>query len=666
MPRLRFPSVARKLQNEVPDADLLERYVQQNSDDAFGQLVARYSRLVWGQCRNSLANDADADDAFQAAFLTLARSAKTLKPDIPLGPWLHGVAFRVCKNARRAMARRTKRERASAQPESNRPIADSAWEVAFAAVAEEVQKLPDAQRVAFVLCCIEGRATTEAAESLGQKLGTFSARLTRAKQTLLSRLAKRGISASVLALGGVTGSVSIAPAALIARTLAWLPSGVVVPSSIQVLTYGVTGMMLLRFKVLAAGVLVATGLGLSVGGGWSGTVVAQAPSDLAPGAATKSKKAAEKAELNLENLKEQLAQFKKQQSEEIAKLRKRFDNTTVVEDYEELKDLNATPKLKPLANFEYEPVPSSHEEFESKLAAREKAGWAFVGEVTFRASEKLVPTLVFRKKSGADARVLQGGIGSIEFYPKGYTTQVSPLLNSKQVYPVVPAIPGSPAGVAPVAPVPPVPPVAGFPTPKFAPSGSGIVNEKDAAKVAEAVLQANIDALEKELRALKANPGSPRFFAPVAPVPPASFAPVAPVAPVAGVPTPPVAPVKPKASSGSVNELLPKLDAELQANIAALEKDLKALKALKPNANWFKETSPEAELESREFTKKEFGNWDPADLAEVLGNLIAADVKAKKYKNAKVEITVQNGSILFKGSPEATASIVGWVKKLKQ
>ena len=581
MPRLRFPSVARRLQNEVPDADLLERYVHQNSDDAFGQLVARYSRLVWGQCRNSLANDADADDAFQAAFLTLARSAKTLKPDIPLGPWLHGVAFRVCKNARRAMARRSKRERASARPESNRPVADSAWEIAFAAVAEEVQKLPAAQRVAFVLCCIEGRATTDAAESLGQKLGTFSARLTRAKQTLLGRLAKRGIGASVLALGGVTGSVSVAPAALIARTLAWLPSGVAVPSSIQVLTYGVTGMMLLRFKVLAAGVLVATGLGLSVGGGWSGTVVAQVPGDAAPGAtapgaATKSKKAAEKAELNLESLKEQLTQFKKQQAETIAELRKRlaldltveagdFDLTVEAGNLDLGEDLAVAPKVK-APKFEYEPVPSSHEEFETKLGVREKAGWAFVGEVTFRAGEKMVPTLVFRKKSAADVRV---------FGP----TSMSWAKDGKGFNPVMPVVPFPPAGFAPLAPV-------------------------------------------------------------------------APLAPGSALPTPPAAPAKPKVFSGSV-ELLPKLDAELQAKIAALEKELKVLKASKV-------------LEPRTFTQKDYGNWVTAELTDVLGVLIGREVTAGKYKTDQCVFNLGTDGFTFLGSAQATDSVAEWVKKLKK
>src|SRR5262249_51214664 len=147
MQRTLLPVVNRLLA-EISDQNLLERYIRHDDQDAFAQLVTRYNRLVWGQCRNLLANDADAEDAFQATFLTLARSAKSLRAGAPLGPWLHGVAFRVCMNARRAISRRAKRERASARPDAQQPVADSSWEKAFAAVAEEVQSLPEAQRVA--------------------------------------------------------------------------------------------------------------------------------------------------------------------------------------------------------------------------------------------------------------------------------------------------------------------------------------------------------------------------------------------------------------------------------------------------------------------------------------------------------------------------------------
>lgn len=191
MQRTPWPVVSRLLA-EVPDRDLLERYVRHDDQGAFTQLVMRYNRLVWGQCRNMLANDADAEDAFQASFLTLARAAKKFNTEARLGPWLHGMAYRVCMNARRAIGRRAKREKAAARPDAQQPVADSSWEKAFAVVAEEVQKLPNALRVAFVLCYFEGRSVADAAADLGLKRGMFTARLTRAKQALLERLARRG------------------------------------------------------------------------------------------------------------------------------------------------------------------------------------------------------------------------------------------------------------------------------------------------------------------------------------------------------------------------------------------------------------------------------------------------------------------------------------------
>ncbi len=394
MRRSQLPSVVRLLMAEVPDADLLERYVLQRDEDAFAQLVTRYSRLVWGQCRNLLPNDADADDAFQATFLTLARSVKSIRPGAPLGPWLHGVAFRVCKNAQRANSRRAKREKASAQPEASRPVADSTWEAAFAAMAEEVQKLPESQRLAFVQCCIEGRASTEVAASLGQKLGTFSARLTRAKQTMLDRLAKRGFGAGVLALGGVTGSVALAPAALIARTLTLLPPGVAVPSSVLTLTYGVTGMMI-RFKLLAAGVLVASGIGMSVGTGWYGSATAQVPGADAKPAMQKMMPKAETIEQLKANLEKAKAAFAKAEAEAAAKSQL-FTTLT---------------RKQPEAQFEYIPLQKgiSRKEFESILADRETKGWNFIGEVTI--DDHLIgqkvptPTLVFRKPTPVIADV---------------------------------------------------------------------------------------------------------------------------------------------------------------------------------------------------------------------------------------------------------------------
>ncbi len=392
-----------------------------------------------------LSNDADADDAFQATFLTLARSVKKLKPGLPLGPWLHRVAYHVCKNARRAKARRTKWEKASAQSEASRPVADSAWVSAFAAVAVEVQKLPEAQRAAFVLCCIEGRTTAEAAASLGQKIGTFSARLTRAKQTLLDRLATRGLGAGALALGGVTGSVAVAPAASIQRTLALIPSGVVIPSSVHGLMQGVTGMALIRFKVLAATVLVAAGLSLGVGSGWFSSASGQ----YVPRESAAQKGA--KVEPNIEKLKADLERAKTELAKAEADAAKRAIDAEAEDKRRRLLD---TMRAELPMKYEYESLPEkgmTPKDFEAKLAEREKNGWAFVGQVDLNTGDKkkAEPMLVFCKKRHTPLIDWQGR----ELLKTLDGTSILPVPATPTV-PKLPKGPAVPKAVDPVSPLP--------------------------------------------------------------------------------------------------------------------------------------------------------------------------------------------------------------------
>jgi len=128
--------------------------------------------------------------------------------------------------------------------------------------------------VAFVLCYLEVRSVADAAGGLGLKLGTFTARLSRAKQALLERLARRGLGAGLLALGGVTGSAAVVPAALVDRALALLPSGGTIPGSVQALAYGVTGMTMTPFKLLAAVVMAVAVTIVAGAGGRSGPVTA--------------------------------------------------------------------------------------------------------------------------------------------------------------------------------------------------------------------------------------------------------------------------------------------------------------------------------------------------------------------------------------------------------
>ena len=87
------------------DSRLLDRFLA-GSESAFRELVTRHGALVYGVCHRILRHRQDAEDAFQAVFLVLARRAADVWPRDAVGSWLYGVASRVALKARLLRARR--------------------------------------------------------------------------------------------------------------------------------------------------------------------------------------------------------------------------------------------------------------------------------------------------------------------------------------------------------------------------------------------------------------------------------------------------------------------------------------------------------------------------------------------------------------------------------
>lgn len=203
------------------DAQLLARFVERRDEVAFQTLVRRHGPLVFGVCRRVLRHRQDAEDAFQAAFLVLARKAHSLGKREALASWLFGVARRTAQKAHAASRRRKAQEMAMTDvPEPAAPPA-STWPDIEPVLDEELARLPEPLRAAVLLCDFEGNGQLEAARRLGWPRGTLSVRLLRGRALLAQRLTRRGIvvtsGAAVLLIGG--NAASAVPAPLVAATV---------------------------------------------------------------------------------------------------------------------------------------------------------------------------------------------------------------------------------------------------------------------------------------------------------------------------------------------------------------------------------------------------------------------------------------------------------------
>jgi RNA polymerase sigma factor (sigma-70 family) len=181
------------------DGELLRAFCARNEQAAFSTLVKRHGPLVLSVCRRVLRHVDDAEDAFQATFLVLARQAGHVREKSSLAAWLHGVAYRISLNARRAGARRQKHEGQAKPMQARCPQWEAAWREVQLLVDEEILRLPARYREPFVLCCVENKSCAAAARELDLKEGTVWSRLSQARKRLRQRLARRGVALPAVA-----------------------------------------------------------------------------------------------------------------------------------------------------------------------------------------------------------------------------------------------------------------------------------------------------------------------------------------------------------------------------------------------------------------------------------------------------------------------------------
>jgi RNA polymerase sigma factor (sigma-70 family) len=205
------------------DGERLMRFWRRRDESAFAEVVELHAPMVWGVCSQVLRHRHDVEDAFQATFLILARKAKSIRASESAAGWLYRVAFRT------ALLARNRRQRMNELPLVDIPASDDEQLEAIArheqcrVLLEELHALPLQYRQPLVLCYLEGRTRSEAADELGVTPQSVKGRLARGTRMLRSRMVSRGAALSTtmaVVTAFMASAQAAAPSALISKTAA--------------------------------------------------------------------------------------------------------------------------------------------------------------------------------------------------------------------------------------------------------------------------------------------------------------------------------------------------------------------------------------------------------------------------------------------------------------
>jgi RNA polymerase sigma-70 factor (ECF subfamily) len=165
--------------------------------DALGEAYDAHHVHVRAFAARLLGDASAAEDLVQETFLTLPRAIARFRGESSLRTFLVAIAARHAGHHVRAAARR----RAAMARMGREPIAPSATpeddatrQRLAAALTRALDALPVDQRVAVVLCEVEGRTSAEAARIVDAPEGTVRTRLMHARRKLAELLAKEGVS----------------------------------------------------------------------------------------------------------------------------------------------------------------------------------------------------------------------------------------------------------------------------------------------------------------------------------------------------------------------------------------------------------------------------------------------------------------------------------------
>ena len=183
------------------DGELLQDFILNGSSEAFAEILRRHERLVMSICRRTIGNSTDAEDAFQATFLTLARRPQSIRRAECLSSWLYGVAWRTSLQVNRI------RHRDAVAELTTDPVGEDKDQLERITAArecvvldEELHELPEHYRDVLILSHFSDQTNQQIADHLKLSKGAVAGRLRQARNALRVRLVRRGVGLGAVAL----------------------------------------------------------------------------------------------------------------------------------------------------------------------------------------------------------------------------------------------------------------------------------------------------------------------------------------------------------------------------------------------------------------------------------------------------------------------------------
>jgi RNA polymerase sigma factor (sigma-70 family) len=250
---------------ELDDIELLREYALNNSDAAFAVLVSRHINLVYSTALRAVRNHHQAQEITQAVFVILARKARSLGSKTILSGWLFRTARFTAANYLKTEMRRVRREQEVYMQANSADNVDDIWQQVDPVLNDAIADLGEKDRSAIVLRFLEAKGYKEVAAALGASEEAAQMWVSRALEKLRTFFAKRGVTVTTSALGGMmtTHGTQAAPNGLATSIAVATAKGAAVTSSASTLV--TTTLKIMAWSKIKTAVVIGAAAILAIG-----------------------------------------------------------------------------------------------------------------------------------------------------------------------------------------------------------------------------------------------------------------------------------------------------------------------------------------------------------------------------------------------------------------